>query len=74
MNKFLSNKYAFLGKEQKANTALTNKMRGALKNSTWQFLIFGALICVIGYLAVNKVSQVSQPHWHIQSQQSVSVC
>ena len=55
MNKFLSNKYAFLGKEQKANTALTNKMRGALKNSTWQFLIFGALICVIGYLAVNKV-------------------
>lgn len=55
MNKFLSNKYAFLGKEQKANTALTSKMRGALKNSTWQFLIFGALICVIGYLAVNKV-------------------
>lgn len=55
MNRFLSNKYAFLGKEQKSNTALTNKMRGALKNSTWQFLIFGALICVIGYLAVNKV-------------------
>lgn len=55
MNKFLLNKYAFLGIKEKTTSPLTEKMRNVVKNPMWQYLIFGVILCVLGYLAVNKI-------------------
>ncbi len=55
MKKILSGKYAFLGKETAEGGRLTEVLRKALKNPLYQFLLFGIVMCVVGYLAGSKI-------------------
>lgn len=51
MNKFLSNKYAFLGTPTKVRKIKGGDIKRTLLKPQIQFLVFGVLMCVIGYLS-----------------------
>ncbi len=54
MNKYLKN-YTLLGREIKKEDKLTDKLRHIMKTPALQYLLFGVVMCVIGYLATNKI-------------------
>ncbi|MBP3290857.1 MAG: branched-chain amino acid ABC transporter permease [Clostridia bacterium] len=51
MNKFLSNKYAFLGQSVIKRKVSAGDIRHTLLKPQMQFIIFGVLMCVVGYLS-----------------------
>ena len=51
MNKHLINDYALLGKNVPATDKLTIKLRKIMKNPTYQYVLFGIIMCIVGYLA-----------------------
>lgn len=55
MKRTLSKQYAFLGQTPKANHAFKEGTKHALKNPILHFFFFGVLMCLIGYLAANKI-------------------
>ena len=55
MNKYLSEKYAFLGKNPKKQDKLTNVMRGAVKSPLMQIILFSILVVIVGELSINKI-------------------
>ena len=55
MNKFLSEKYALLGKNPTKGSKLTDSLRGVLKNPLWQIVLFAVVMVVVGNLAMQKI-------------------
>lgn len=55
MNKFLSSKYAFLGKNPAKQDKLTSFLRGTLKKPACQIILFAVIMCVVGSLAKEKI-------------------
>ena len=55
MNKYLSEKYALLGKNPKKEDKLTKDMRGAVKSPLAQIILFAIAVVVVGELAMDKV-------------------
>ena len=55
MNKYLSEKYAFLGRNPKKQDRLTDAMRGAVKSPLMQIILFSVLVVIVGELSINKV-------------------
>ena len=55
MNKYLSENYAFLGKNLKKEDKLTKAMRGAVKSPLAQIILFAIVVVVVGELAMDKV-------------------
>jgi branched-chain amino acid transport system permease protein len=55
MNKHLSEKYAFLGKNPKKQDKLTDVMRGAVKSPLVQIILFVVVVVIVGELSMNKV-------------------
>ena len=51
MNEFLSNKYAFLGQPINKRKVSAGDIRHTLLKPQMQFIIFGVLMCVVGYLS-----------------------
>ena len=55
MNKYLNKDYALFHKNVKADTGLIDGAKKVVKNSTVQYILFGLLMCFIGYLATEKI-------------------
>ena len=54
MNKYLKN-YTLLNKEVKDDNNLTRTLRGIMKTPTLQYILFGVLMCIVGFLATEKI-------------------
>ena len=50
MNKYLTERYAFLGKPIKSRKIGLNDIRKTVFKPQYQFLIFGAIMCLVGFL------------------------
>ncbi len=55
MHRYLTKKYALLGKEVKTNDKITNAFRKIIKTPSVQFILFGILMCIVGILATEKI-------------------
>ena len=55
MNKYLSEKYALLGKNPAKQDTLTKWVRGVAKSSLAQIVMFAVIIFIIGNLSLQKV-------------------
>lgn len=55
MNKYLRKNYALLDKEIKSEDLLTKALVKIVKTPTLHFLLFGVLMCIVGYLMSNKI-------------------
>lgn len=55
MNRFLTENYGLFGTVPKKESCLTKTLRSALANPVWHYILFGALMLVIGYLSANKI-------------------
>lgn len=55
MNKHLSEKYAFLGKNPQKGDRLTSALRGAVKSPLAQILLFVVIVVIVGELSMSKV-------------------
>lgn len=55
MNKYLSEKYALLGKNPAKQDKLTSVLRGVIKSPTVQILLFTAIVFIVGNLSLQKV-------------------
>ncbi len=54
MNKYLTKKYALFD-APKSNNKVTAVMRKTIANPIYHFIIFGIIMCVIGYMAKEKI-------------------
>ena len=54
MNKYLT-KYALLNKEIKNNGEIKNLISTTVKTPTLQYIVFGIIMCVLGYLMGEKI-------------------
>lgn len=59
-NRYLLEKYGFPGATKEGPGRLTTCMRGILANPVMHFLVFGALMILLGYLSANKMFNI--PH------------
>ena len=55
MNKHLSKKYALLGKTPERQDNITVHLRGLFKSPLAQIILFAAVMCVVGNLAMEKI-------------------
>lgn len=55
MNKYMLKNYALLGKEIKKSDRLTDTLRHIMKTPALQYVLFGAFMILVGYLATNKI-------------------
>lgn len=55
MDKYLREKFAFPAERTAPKDALTRALRGILGNPVLHFILFGAIMCIMGNLAVAKV-------------------
>ena len=55
MKEFLSQNYAFLGRNPKKTNPVADTALGFLKSRHLHFLLFGIIMCIVGYLAVKKM-------------------
>lgn len=55
MNRFLSEKYAFLGKSTAKSDKLTNGLRRLFKSPPAQTILFAVVMAIVGQLAVEKI-------------------
>lgn len=55
MNKYIENNYALLGKEIKKQDSLTRVMRNIMKKPILQYLVFGIVMFIVGYLAAERI-------------------
>lgn len=55
MNRFLSKKYALLGRTPKAEDKLTRSLRNIVKNPQLHIVVFAVVMCFVGILAYEKI-------------------
>lgn len=55
MNKYLKKNYSLFNKDVKADTGLIDGVKKVAKNSANQYILFGLLMCLVGYLATEKI-------------------
>ena len=55
MDKYLYENYALFGTEPKEKRTLTALARGVLANPMHHYLLFGAVMLVVGFLSATKV-------------------
>lgn len=55
MNRYLKKNYTLFNREVKGNDKLTEKMRKLMAIPTFQYLLFGILMCIVSVLATNKI-------------------
>ena len=55
MSRYALKNYALLGKETKKNRNLTETLRYIMKTPSLQYILFGVVMIVVGYLATNKI-------------------
>ena len=51
MNKRLVKKYALLGKDVPVADKFTENIRNVIKKPIYQYILFGIMMCIVGYLA-----------------------
>ena len=55
MNKYLQKNYALFNKEVKADRGFSDGIKKVAKNSTNQYILFGIIMCIVGFLATEKI-------------------
>ena len=55
MNKLLQNKYSLFGKRVEKTDGFTKILRKFIANPIGHYILFGIIICIIGYIAGNKL-------------------
>ena len=55
MNKYLRKNYALLGREVKSDDRFTKALRSIIKTPSLHFILFGVVMCIVGYLMANKI-------------------
>jgi branched-chain amino acid transport system permease protein len=55
MNKYMMKNYTLLGKEIKKQDKFTSLMRAIFKNAALQYILFGVVMCIVGFLATEKI-------------------
>ena len=75
MNRYLSENYGLFGIAPKQNKkfSLTAAMRSVISNPIVHFLLFGALMLVIGYLSANRIIKDILPY-SVQSGLAATFC
>lgn len=55
MNRYLQKNYALFNREVKADDKFTEGIRKLVRTPSLQYLLFGVLMCVVGFLATQKI-------------------
>ena len=57
MNRYLKKNYALFNKETRANRGLIDGVKRVAKNPTSQYLFFGIVVCLFGFLVCTVFSR-----------------